>query len=219
MAQKWGKLAFPPQPLRQAPFKNSSVHHLLVQMGKLSSRRPEEGNLPKVTKRERTGTPSPAPPSGTPHYRGEQKPARHECPGVCKVWQKPSPCPTQSLGETQLRPGLWLCCPLVVTGFSLQLQIPGLAVGLSRDGTMGTSRIWGDERPGRGEMVRGSQKRHPSPHTHTWKEMLEGDPGRAQKPISVGSGTQGSSPTAVDYKWQQVLGSPATQRRNLFLSP
>lgn len=79
---------------------------------------------------------------------------------------------------TPLRPSLWLCCPLVVTGSGLQLQVPDLAVSCSRDGAMSTTRIWGNKGPGRGKIVTGPEEEReacpPSfytpPPTHTLRK-------------------------------------------------
>ena len=64
-------------------------------------------------------------------------------PGPASALRLPLSPPSQDHGlGTGLCPSLWLCCPLVVAGFSLQLQDSDSAVGWSRDRPAGT-RIWG----------------------------------------------------------------------------
>lgn len=151
--------------------------------------------------RRETGLALKAPdPLRTPQNRGCSTPLQING-WACAAWQaqgrrlvlpRPSRLPLSAPGRdhglgTGLCPSLWLCCPLVAAGFSLQLQDSDSAVGWSRDrlqeqgyGERGTRS--GDE------GITGRDGGLPPPstvtHTHTRKAL----PWEEQKLASGGGG-------------------------------
>ena len=201
------------------------IHHFPVQTGKLSSKKPGEGQLAQGHEERKDWHSSLLTyPPGHPLWLGvgEQQRAMDEGLGVCRVWQKSVPLASPA----RQVPSAW--GPSFTQAFGAAAPWWSLAsfsnsrsltaLDWSREGTVGTTRIWGNEGSGKGKMVTESQKEievwpspfyTPPPHTgRCWKEFLGG----AQKPVSVGSRrTQCFSPTMVGCKWQQAFGIPAAR--------
>lgn len=157
---------------------------------------------------------------------------------ACTAWKAWGPCLVQPLPSraplsppsrdrdrglgTGLRPSLWLCCPLAVAGFSLQLQVSdqwsaGPGTGPQEQGYR-ERRTRSEEDagiPGRDGGLASSCYGYT--HTHTWKEL----PWEEQKLVrgGRGAGQRWGGGVQVNHKRQHLLAVSATPGWSVCPSP